>query len=102
MRARTEAEQVIEDLRYAVRIIGRNPAFSAAVVLMLSLGIGANTALFSLFDTVMLRLLPVRDPEQLYITQESEGVEAVSFPMFQRFRDALRSEADMIAFTRPS
>ena len=81
-----------------MRIIRRNPAFSTIVVLMLALGIGLNTAIFSLFDAVMLRLLPVRDPQQLYIVQETEGA-GVSFPMFQRFRDALKGTADIFTLT---
>ena len=52
--------------------------------------------MFSLFDAVMLRLLPVRDPQQLYLVRETESVEAVSFPMFQRFRDALQGTADVL------
>ena len=53
------------DIRYAWRGLVRTPAFLAVAVLSLALGIGANTAIFSLIDTVMLRTLPVREPEQL-------------------------------------
>jgi hypothetical protein len=53
------------DIRYAWRGLVRTPAFLAVAVLSLGLGIGANTAIFSLIDTVMLRTLPVRAPEQL-------------------------------------
>jgi len=53
------------DIRYAWRGLLRTPAFLAVAVLSLALGIGANTAIFSLIDTVMLRMLPVREPEQL-------------------------------------
>ncbi len=56
---------VIQDLRYAVRQLKKSPGFTAAVALSLALGIGANTAIFSLIDAVMLKFLPVRNPEQL-------------------------------------
>src|SRR5215472_7950968 len=53
------------DLRYALRLMWRNPGFTVVAVLSLALGIGANTAIFSLFYTVVLRQLPVAHPEQL-------------------------------------
>jgi putative ABC transport system permease protein len=55
----------MHDLRYAVRILFRNPAFTAAAVLTLALGIGANSAIFSVIDTVVLKPLPYRDPGRL-------------------------------------
>lgn len=98
-------ERLVQDVLYALRIIRRNPAFATVAVLTLALGIGVNSAIFSLFDAVLLRLLPVRDPQQLYLLQESgpnAGTEAVSFPMFQRFRDSLKGTADILALTRPA
>ncbi len=53
------------DLCYALRLMRRNPGFTAVAVLSLALGIGANTAIYSLFYTIMLRQLPVAHPEQL-------------------------------------
>src|ERR1700728_2333497 len=58
-------EQLWRDVRYAMRQLGRNLGFTAVVVLTLGLGIGANTAMFSLLDALILRPLPVRDPQRL-------------------------------------
>ena len=61
----TWAEQLMQDLRYAVRTMAKNPAFPAMAALSLALGIGANTAIFSFMDALMLRWLPVGDPARL-------------------------------------
>ena len=58
-------ETLFQDIRYGLRILGRTPAITCVAVLSLALGIGANTAIFSLIDTVMLRMLPVQKPEEL-------------------------------------
>jgi hypothetical protein len=59
----------VRNLRYAVRILWRSPGFTAAVVLSMALGIGANTAVFSLLNAVVLKTLPVKNPQELVILE---------------------------------
>ena len=67
-------EMAWRDMRYAARGLARNPGFTAAAVLSLALGIGANTAIFSLFHTLMLNMLPVANPRELvYLFQTGAG-----------------------------
>lgn len=67
--ARVEAVLMtaIRDLRYACRLLGRNPGFAAVAVLSLALGIGSNTAIYSFMESILLRELPVADPESLVV-----------------------------------
>ena len=83
-----------QDLRYGLRQLRRCPGFTLVAVLTLALGIGANTAMFSLLDQVVLRLLPVSHPEQLVIVRETGnhygntyGANTISWPMFEDLRD---------------
>lgn len=82
------------DIRYALRGFRRTPLFTAIAILSLAFGIGANTAVFSLLDQVMLRLLPVKHPEQLVILKEigahygsNTGMNAMSYPMYTDFSE---------------
>src|SRR6266436_5627993 len=61
----TWLEHLVQDLRYGARMLRKNPGFTAVAVLTLALGIGANTAIFTVINRLMLRSLPVREPHEL-------------------------------------
>jgi hypothetical protein len=77
----------MSDLRDAVRALRGTPVVSAVAILSLALGIGANTAIFSILNTLMLRSLPVKDPQQL--VQVMPGVRRASWsnPLWEQLRD---------------
>src|SRR3982074_839895 len=90
-----------QDLRYALRLLLKNPGFAMVAVLRLALGIGANAAIFSVTDAVMLKLLPVRNPKQLVyfrlLSAEEHG-SAFSRTEFKQFRERSGSFSGMFAY----
>jgi predicted permease len=82
-------DEMFQDLRFGMRLLLKNPGFTAVAMLSLALGIGANTAIFSLVDAVLLKLLPVRNPEQLVALDSfSQRGERHNFshPLFEQLR----------------
>jgi predicted permease len=85
--------QILSDIRYAFRMLMKNPGFACVVVLTLALGIGANAAIFSLTDKVLLQSLPVDRPEELVLVSTydpkapTEFGNSFSYPMYQDLRD---------------
>jgi predicted permease len=92
------------DVSYAFRLLRRSPAFTLVALLSLGLGIGANTAIFSLIDTVLVKTLPVDDPQRLFFVDnsggKSEGSSGPPYPCFERLRDHNRFLSGIAAFSQ--
>jgi predicted permease len=119
LQPRRMEDEMFQDLRYGARMLLKNKGFTAVAALTLALGIGANTALFSVMDAVMLKTLPVRDPEQLFVFRwlgsagwhkgfrgstdkdAATGLEStvsMSYQAFERLRDQNQTMASVFAF----
>ena len=95
-------EELWQDLRYGARMLRKNPGFTLIAVLTLALGIGANSAIFSLVNTILLRPLPVREPQRLVsvfptILRTGEA-RALSYPNYVDVRDRNDVFSDLAAF----
>ena len=96
-------EDLVHDVRYGLRAMRRSPAVTAVAILSLALGIGANTAVFSLINAVMLRTLPVAHPEELVRFARGypgRKVGSFSYPHFRMLQDANAGAADLFATNR--
>jgi putative ABC transport system permease protein len=95
-------ESLLQDLRYGLRTLAKNPGFTAAAVLTLGLGIGANTAIFSVVDGVLLSPLAGRDPDRLAMlwesTQNAPQV-PVSYPDYLDWRQRAQSFEDIAVYS---
>ena len=94
------AETLLQDLRYAVRTLARTPGFTLAALVTLALGIGANTAIFSVVNTVLLRPLPYKDPGRLVMIGDrgADGSPVnVGYATFHDLRDRSRTLSEMAA-----
>jgi predicted permease len=100
--------QLTEDLRYGIRRLRNAPGFAIVCVLTLALGIGANTAIFTLVDAVMLKSLPVKNPKELYslgpgnnccvIGGMQDNWDIYSYALYEQFRDHTPEFSEMAAF----
>jgi len=98
-------DSFLQDLRYGARMLRKNPGFTAVAVLTLALGIGANTAMFSVINAVLLRPLPYTNPQQLLVLQElspSVGVHSPSYPDFLDWRKQSKTMPQMAALNNRS
>ena len=90
-------ENFLRDLRYAIHMLRRTPLFTAAAILTLALGIGANTTVFTFVENILLRPLPVRDPHQLVFLNWG-GMQNMAYPNYSDFRGRNRVFSDLIAY----
>ncbi|HEV2836015.1 MAG TPA: ABC transporter permease [Pyrinomonadaceae bacterium] len=92
---------MLKDIRYAIRGLTKRPGFVAVAVITLALGIGANTAIFSLVNTVLLRSLPVDRPQEIVsvaLRGKDDSMSAFSYPNYRDFRDRNEALAGLLVY----
>jgi hypothetical protein len=92
---------MLKDIRQAIRLLAKNPGFTAIAALSLAIGIGANSAVFSLADALLLRPLPVENPSEVLSVSSDTPDNAfggTSFPNYRDFRDKSQTFAGLAAF----
>ena len=94
---------ILADLRYALRTLGRSPLFAAVAILSLALGIGANTAIFTLMDQILLRKLPIKDPDSLVMLYQeganngsNMGFRMQSYPIYQDYQKKVEPFSEVL------
>lgn len=91
-------EALIADVRYALRVLVRNPGFTLVAVISLALGIGANTVVFSVVNALVLRPLPVERPDQLIFIETDQSGLGQSFPNYRDLRDRNQTLAGLAGY----
>ena len=99
-------DTLLQDVRYGLLMLRKTPAFTAVAVITLALGIGANTAIFSLINSLLLKMLPVKNPTQLVVIGDPAGVHSrssgtpqiryFSYQMYRAFRDNTSAFSGML------
>ena len=95
-------DDVGRDVRYACRLLGRQPTFAAVIIVTLALGIGANTAFFSIVDGLLLRTLPVQEPERLalLVAAPPSAQQSWTYPIWQEIQRHADRFDGVFAWTR--
>ena len=100
-------DKLVRDLRYGMRSLLQSPGFAITAILTLALGVGANTAVFSVMNVILLRSLPVADPSQLFYLRTSnpprgtgtvDSTQTFSYPVYEALRDQHRALSAVIAY----
>ena len=95
-------DELRQDVRYGLRTLGRTPSVTAVAILSLALGIGANAAIFSIVNAVMLKTLPVREPERLALLTEDGQPTTVTNPIWEAMRERQDGLGGLFAYSTAS
>src|SRR5256885_13753653 len=92
-------DRLLQDVRFGFRMLIKHPGFALVAVISLALGIGANTAIFSLMDKLLLRQLPVEHPEQLVTVTSTNGDNtSFSYPLYADYRERNDVFSGLVAY----